>query len=241
MKSLKKVLLLVLAFVAFIGVTNVKAAEKVKVYIFEAGGCPYCEAEINYLQSLSSYNEKFEIVTKQLYIDHVDWKPGADYELGKTVAEAFQSAGFDQASYLGTPFVIISDLYAAANYSENLEDYINLAYEQGDKDVVSCYANGGTNCLEGADPSLVVPTTTKDDKKDVETITTVVLLLIIAGSVALVVYTGKKNVEAESYDYYVKETKAEKTEKSERVEKEVKKATTTKKAPAKKTTNKKKK
>ena len=235
MKSMKKVLLLVLAFIAFVGVTNVKAAEKVKVYIFEAGGCPYCEAEIEYLKGLSSYNEKFEIVTKELYVDHVDWAQGADYELGKTVAEAFLSAGFEQASYMGTPFVVISDLYAAAAYSENLENYINLAYEQGDKDVVSCYANGGNNCLEGADPNVVVPDTAKDDKKEVEVITTIVLLLIIAGSITLVVYTGKKNAEAESYDHYVKEKKEEK------VENEVKKTSTTKKAPVKKATNKKKK
>ena len=54
MKKIRKVLLLVLALILFSGLTNVKAEGKVKVYIFEAGGCPYCEKEVEYLQSLSS-------------------------------------------------------------------------------------------------------------------------------------------------------------------------------------------
>lgn len=243
MKKIKNVLLLLLAFVLFGGLTNVKAEGKVKVYIFEAGGCPYCEAEIEYLKGLSSYGEKFEIVQKELYIDHVDWEKGKDYELGKAVAEAFKSAGFENASYQGTPFVVISNLYAVASYSTNLESYINKAYEEGDKDVVSCYANGGTNCLEGADPSIVVDPTsdtdTKDDKKDVDLITTIVLFIIIGGAVALVVYTGKRNKEnVEIFEEDIKEEKETVVTKTVKTEKKpvVKKQSTTKK-----TTNKKKK
>ena len=237
MKKIKNVLLLVLAFVLFSGLTNVKAEGKVKVYIFEAGGCPYCEAEIEYLKGLSSYGEKFEIVQKELYVDHVDWAQGADYELGKAVAEAFQSAGFENASYQGTPFVVISNVYAAATYSTNLEAYIDKAYEEGDKDVVSCYANGGENCLEGADPNIKVDDTakeTKDDTKDVEAITTILLALIIAGSIALVVYTGKRNAEAA--EAIVEEKKEEIKVVKKEVKKEVKKPVkkTTKKAPSKK-------
>lgn len=237
MKKIRNVLLLVLAFVLFGGLTSVRADEKVKVYIFEAGGCPYCEAEIEYLEGLSSYGEKFEIVREELYVDHVDWEKGKDYELGKAVAEAFLSAGFESASYQGTPFVVISNIYAAASYSTDLEAYIDKAYEEGDKDVVSCYANGGENCLEGADPSIQVDTSkttdTKDDKKDVETITTVVLLLFIAGSIALVIYSGKRNSEIKEekivYEETVKETKPE-----------IKKTPSNKKPGVKKTSYKKK-
>lgn len=234
MKKVKKILLLVLALILFAGLTNVKAAEKVKVYIFEAGGCPYCEAEIEYLQGLSSYGEKFEVIKKELYVDHIDWEKGKDYELGKAVAEAFKSAGFEDASYQGTPFVVISNLYAAASYSTNLEDIINKAYEDGDKDVVGCYANGGENCLEGADASITydpstTTTTGKDDKKDVETITTIVLFLIIGGTVALVIYTGKKNAE------YAEEIVEEEVKEVKPVVKEEKKETKkTVKKPAKK-------
>ena len=126
MKKIKKVLLLVLAFVLFGGLTNVKAEGKVKVYVFEAGGCPYCEMELEYLKGLSSYNEKFEIIEKELYIDHVDWEQGKDFALGKLVAEAFQSAGFENASYTGTPFVVISNLYAVSAYSSNYNKWCSL-------------------------------------------------------------------------------------------------------------------
>jgi len=189
MEKVKSILVTLLAaFVVFsgVGTLNVKAAEKVKVYIFEAGGCPYCEAEIEYLKGLESYDEKFEIVQKELYVDHVDWAQGKDYQLGVAVANAFKNAGFENASYQGTPFVVISDLYAAATYSTDLEQYINQAYEEGDKDVVSCIANDGDECLAG------------QKKDNSETIQTIVVVLIIAGAVALVVYTGKKNAQLES-------------------------------------------
>ena len=147
MKYLRNLLIAIL-LVMLVSITNVKAAEKVKVYIFEAGGCPYCEMEVEYLKGLSSYNKKFEIIKKELYVDHVDWAKGKDYDLGVKVANGFKKAGFEDASYKGTPFVVISDLYAAASYSTALEDVINEAYEKGDKDIVSCYEKGNTNCLD---------------------------------------------------------------------------------------------
>lgn len=116
---------------------NAKEKAKVKVYVFEAGGCPYCEAQIDYLKGLDSYNKKFTIEIRELYVDHINWEQGKDYQLGKAVAEKFQKDGFENASYQGTPFVVISDLYAAASYSTDLESYINKAYKNGDKDVVN--------------------------------------------------------------------------------------------------------
>jgi glutaredoxin len=149
MKRLKKILLLVLALILVMPL-GVRAEEevttigaelpKVKVYIFEAGGCPWCERQKEYLKGLESYGKKFVIVTKELYVDHISWQEGKDYELGKKVAEAFNEAGFADASYNGTPLVIISDLYAASAYSESLEKYIDKAYELKDKDIVSCLA-----------------------------------------------------------------------------------------------------
>ena len=147
MKYLKR-LIFGLLLVMLVSITNVKAAEKVKVYIFEAGGCPYCEMQDEYLKGLSSYNKKFEIIKKELYVDHVNWEKGKDYDLGVKVAKAFKKAGFEDASYQGTPFVVISDLYAAASYSTTLEDIIDEAYEKGDKNIVSCYEKGNANCLD---------------------------------------------------------------------------------------------
>ncbi len=153
MKKIGLWLLLLLTLLP-IGVRAVEDEEqveksKVKVYVFVAGGCPYCKDEMDYLQSLDSYNEKFEIVVKNLFVDHIDWAPDVDYDLGVKVAKAFKKAGFKDAKAKGTPFVIISDLYAATAFNDALEPYIEQAYEEGDKDVVGCFERGEENCLEG--------------------------------------------------------------------------------------------
>ena len=143
----KKIIVLILALIAFIPFVSAKS-KKVKVYMFEAGGCPYCEAQEEYLKKLDGYGEKFELVKKELYVDHVDWEQGKDYELGVKVATEFNEAGFENATYEGTPFVVISDIYAMASYSEDLEDVINEAYEKGDKDIVGCFEKGKDDCLK---------------------------------------------------------------------------------------------
>ena len=128
--KIKKILFYIFIFISLLFVTKVDAKEKVKVYIFEAGGCPYCEAEVEYLEKLPSYNEKFEIIRKEAYIDHIEWEEGKDYELTVKVANAFKSAGFKEASYQGTPFIVISNIYAAATYSTGLESVIDYVYEK---------------------------------------------------------------------------------------------------------------
>ena len=147
---MKKLIVTIVAVLCLLPLA-VNAKSKVKVYIFEAGGCPACEAQMEYLQGLDSYNEKFEIVEKELYVDHVDWENGSDYALGKKVAEAFLAADpvkFKDATYQATPFVVVSDVYASAGYNSNLESVINEVYETGDKDVVKCFEKGKTNCLD---------------------------------------------------------------------------------------------
>lgn len=142
---MKKIMYILVALFGFIPL--IAKAEPVKVYIFEAGGCPACEAQINYLNGLDSLNKKFVIVEKELYIDHNDWEAGADYDLGLAVARAFKRAGFGKAGVKGTPFVVVSDLYASIGYDDELEKAIDEAYEQGDKDIVSCIASGNKDCL----------------------------------------------------------------------------------------------
>lgn len=161
----------------------VSADKKVKVYMFEAGGCPYCEAEEEYLKKLDSYGKKFELIKKELYVDHVDWEKGKDYDLGVKVANGFKDADFKDASYQGTPFVIISDLYAAAGYNTSLEDVINEAYEKGDKDIVGCYDSGKDNCLNHL----------KKNTNDLNTNNTVVWVIIISSLILLLTYILKSN------------------------------------------------
>ncbi len=145
---MKKYLLGILVLLLCPLMVFAKDKELVKVYVYEAGGCPFCEREIEYLKGLDSYNKKFKIVQKELYVDHIEWKQGKDYNTGVKVANGFQNAGFKGASYTGTPFVVISDLYAATGYSTSLESYINDAYEQGDKDIVKCVEAGKDNCFK---------------------------------------------------------------------------------------------
>lgn len=224
---MKKIIVFVLALFLMINVVN--AEGKVKVYMFEAGGCLYCEQEEAFLKKLDGYNKTFELIKKELYVDHVDWKQGKDYELGKKVAEAFNKAGFEDASYEGTPFVVISDVYAAAAYSEDLESFIKLAYEEGDKDAVSCIMNNGTDCIRANSQAPSTDSKAASSKAG--------LVIAIIGGVALVgvavyVITKKGNDIEETV---VEEKEEVKEEKPAPVRKTTTRKTTTRKTTKKET------
>ena len=225
---MKKLLTLVLSVLLMISVVN--AEEKVKVYMFEAGGCPYCEAQEKYLKGLSGYGKTFELIKKELYVDHVEWKEGKDYKLGKKVAEAFNEAGFEDASYEGTPFVVISDLYAAATYSTDLESFINAAVEEGDKDAVTCISNNGENCIRSNKLENLAADGSKINSK-------IGIVLAIVGGILFIaacVYVFKNhNNEVVSDEEKVEESKVEEVEEA-KVEEKV----TIKKQPVKKTVKK---
>ena len=190
---------------------NAEEKEKVKVYIFEAGGCPYCEAEVEYLKGLEGYNKTFTIEIKELYIDHVDWKPGKDYDLGVKVANGFLNAGFTDASYQGTPFVVISDLYAASAYSTSLESVINEAYEKGDKDIVSCYADEKEDCLNhlAKEDNKV---TDNDSATGANTWVVVVMGLLVIGTIIVksTIDTNRIVEAINSKNYKIKDVKESK-------------------------------
>ena len=190
---------------------NAEEKEKVKVYMFEAGGCPYCEAEVEYLKGLEGYNKTFTIEIKELYIDHVDWKPGKDYDLGVKVANGFLNAGFTDASYQGTPFVVISDLYAASAYSTSLESVINEAYEKGDKDIVSCYADGKEDCLNhlAKEDNKV---TDNDSATGANTWVVVVMGLLVIGTIIVksTIDTNRIVEAINSKNYKIKDVKESK-------------------------------
>ncbi len=120
----------------------------VKVYVFNAKGCSACESQIDYLKGLSSYNKKFQIIEKELYVDTESWGEGKDFNLAKNVAKEFNKVGFNEITETGAPMVIISNVYATTGYYESLEGYINQAYNAGDKDVVGCIEKGNSNCLK---------------------------------------------------------------------------------------------
>ena len=220
MEKIKNILLSFLAAFLIVmpfGNVAVSAKEKVKVYIFEAGGCPYCEAEVEYLEGLSSYGEKFEIVRKELYVDHVAWQPGADYELGSKTAELFHENGFEGATIEGTPFVVISDLYAEASYSTELESIIDEAYEKGDKDVVACLSDNGQNCMGEK---------TTDGS---EIVATVIAIVAIVALVVLVVTTRVQVADEKDDAYLLNESNENDVEEDKEIKIVEVKATKTKK------------
>lgn len=179
-----KKFLLFIGLLLMIGLVPVSAKEKVKVYVFYAGGCPYCENEYQYLESLDGYGKTFELVKKELYVDHVDWQPGKDYDLGVKVAKAFNEKNFADASYQGTPFIVISDIYAASMMNTDLEDVIKQAYDEGDKDIVGCFEKG-----DKCDIRKYRTETEKEiDALESHTNTHLIILYILVG--ALVVYSG---------------------------------------------------
>ena len=165
----------------------------VKVYMFEAGGCPYCEAATEFLESLDTYNTKFTLIHKSTYIDHYDFEPDVDYDLTQEVSQAFISAGLRDAKFSGTPYIVISDVYAASGYStsigQQLVDVIDLVYQEGDKDVVSCIANGGTECIEGI----------KQKKLTVVGATILIgsVVVVFAGIIGIYLYMDNKNKKKE--------------------------------------------
>ena len=207
---MKNRILLLLTLVLFLP-TLVNAKDKVKVYLFEAGGCPYCVKEEEYLKGLDGYDKTFTIVKKELYVDHVDWAEGKDYALGKKVAEAFNSFGFEDASHEATPFVVISDLYAASAYNTSLESVINEAYEKGDKDIVSCYADGKEDCLNhlAKEDNKV---TDNDSATGANTWVVVVMGLLVIGTIIIksTIDTNRIVEAINSKNYKIKDVKESK-------------------------------
>lgn len=193
---MKKVLIYVLLLIVLIPF-GVSAKDKgkddnlVKVYIFEAGGCPACNAQVEYLEGLSSYNKKFTIIKKELYVDHIDWKQGKDYKLGLDVANAFTAKGYSDASYQSTPFVVVSNFYAASGYNTSLETIINKAYEEGDKDVVSCIEKGKDDCE--IVKSSGSPSSEEQQSSESNNAGGLIILTVLVGAIVLILMAGNKN------------------------------------------------
>ena len=215
MKKNLKIFIFVIVLMLFIPMISIKAEnKKVKVYMFEAGGCPYCEEEEEYLKGLDSYDKKFELIKKELYVDHVEWKKGKDYDLGVKVANEFNEAGFENATYQGTPFVIISDLYATTSYNDSLEDIINEAYETGDKDIVGCYESGKSNCLDDLKKANAKNNNAKKDttkKINLNYDIILIVLVVLCSCTIIVVYILKSNKDKKDLIDMINKTKKSST------------------------------
>ena len=198
---MKKILFSLLAVLLVLPI-GVNAKEKVKVYMFEAGGCPYCEAQMEYFKGLEGYNKEFEVIQKEAYIDHIEWKQGKDYDLAVKVSEAFMGKGFTNATYNATPFVVISNLYASAAYNTNLESVIKEAYEKGDEDIVKCIADKKKNCTdkipqqETTEPTTdTTPTTDTNKGTSLDKEGNIIAVTLISAVVLAALYVVKSTLD----------------------------------------------
>jgi len=191
MKKVVKVLLVFLLLIGFTACdkTENKGNTKVKVYLFEAGGCPYCEEELSYLNSLEGLGTKFEVVRKELYIDHINWEAGKDFELGVKVSNAFSEKGFENATYQATPFVVISDVYAFSGYNPDLKSIIDKAYDEGDKDIVECLSKGDSceirEQISDTDKKI-------NDIKNTYNINLIIIYVLLGVVIAYLIYDNVK-------------------------------------------------
>ena len=203
---MKKILLGIIALLLVIPMSvNANAEQaKVKVYMFYAGGCPACEAAEEYLQGLEGYNKTFELVKKEAYIDHIEWKQGKDFDLSQKASDLFESLGYGEYETRGyhlnqsTPFIVISGTYAAAGYNTDLEKIINQVAEAGDKDVIGCLADGKKDCdklvtkieKEKTDEKTDDNKTTSSTKND-----NTVAAVAICSAVIVVAYLVKSTID----------------------------------------------
>lgn len=180
MNKIRNILMLVIILLVLVSGINVSAQEKqkVKVYVFEAVGCPACDAQKEYLTNLSKTNDKFELVVKELYKDNREWKPSTHYELGVNVVNAFLEKGYKDAKYTATPFVVVGTKYAAAQFNSNMESIINTAYEEQQEDVVACFEKGQSNCA-----SLISENDSVKQLKQVDTYTKIFLAFVVVAGI----------------------------------------------------------
>ncbi len=180
---MKKIIFgILLIILSFNEVVLAQENDLVKVYVFiTKEGCIYSKQQIEYLKRMDSYGKKFIIVEKELYVDTSSWKRGKDFDLAKRVSTAFKKIGFNQANYIGTPFIVIGDLYAAMTDARDLENVIEEAYKVGDKDVVGCFERNNKDCLD-----------VKTNDKNLNLVWIIVLVSILIIFVPFMILKNKK-------------------------------------------------
>lgn len=123
---MKKILLvLVTIFTLAIGINNVQASDKVKVYFFRGKTCEHCESALNYMDKhRDQINSNVEIVTLEV------WENESNSKLQDAVADRLE---VDRTKNYGVPFIVIGDKYIkgyadASTFREIMqiaEDYID--------------------------------------------------------------------------------------------------------------------
>lgn len=125
------------------------AKEKINVYIFWGNGCGYCEAAINFFESIEDeYGKYFNLVKYEV------WYEKDNNTLKENVAAYF---GDDVT---GVPYIVIGDETFggyAEEYNEDLKEAIVDAYEDDDYiDVVAKVNAGEVETKSNYDTLIVI-------------------------------------------------------------------------------------
>ena len=173
MKKIKTLLLILSLLVLGCGIGKVKAAEKVKVYLFYGDGCPYCENAMTFFDNLDSkYKDKIELVKYEV------WNDQKNSELMTNVASVLG----EEVS--GVPFIVVGET-SFGGYSEEYDKSIldaidsELAKEEPYDVLDHVESSGNTNNAKASNSSsndLVVYLS---------------LAIILIGVIGLIVYAKK--------------------------------------------------
>lgn len=163
---MKKILSLLLTVVVgvcvFLPFINANAKEPVNVYLFYGEGCPYCEAAIEFFDSIEEkYGSKFDLIKYEV------WYNSDNSALMKDVASKLNQ------TVKGVPFIVIGEQSFpgyAESYNEKILAAIDELYNSEDR----------FDVLEGE--------TSNNDKLVVY----IVLSVIIVSLVGLLAFTKAK-------------------------------------------------
>ncbi len=196
-----KKLILIFIFMLLIPFTVNAKDNLVKVYVFGMTNDTSTTDGINELKKLPSYNKKFKIIFKETYIKPSDtyigdWPKGKDYDLVEKIQNVFIKAGQikkDEYNFYQAPLFFISDNFYM-NSIENVSNAIDIAYKNGDKDIVGCVIDGKEDCTK-----LISEKENKNNNYFKKFIMFVILFFIVMIGV-IFVFILKDVLKRRSYD-----------------------------------------
>ena len=165
-----KIMFLMAAVLLISCVTPVSAEEKVKVYLFEGDGCPYCEKAQEFFKNEigNDYKDKFELVEYEVWYNEEN--AALLQDVAATLGQEVQ----------GVPFIVIGE-EVFPGYSSEMNEDIKKAIEKEftadtKYDVLKNLGKAGTSIGSKSSNSTVVILS---------------LAIIVVGIAGLLIYAKK--------------------------------------------------
>lgn len=137
MKKIKNIFfVLIMGVISMMPFIKTNAKEPVNVYIFYGSTCPYCEAAMEYFDSLEEeYGDMFDVVGYEV------WNDANNAELMESVAAQFKEA-ID-----GVPYIVIGEKTFqgyASSFDDQILEAIKTAYNEESRYDVMEYVEGNS-------------------------------------------------------------------------------------------------